>query len=202
MLAASTGRSCSMCGVWSNPYVVSGAVTFSYLAFYTAYDKTEQRIIPSLFVDLMLIRKGWDWTLKELNKAISLSGMTLMLMSFLPEMKSSQKDLLWISMNMLWGHSVYSFYKFYQFDPRKVMSDKWIKTLSVWLGSAGQLALAAGYWGQISPSALVASATTLSIAHFWTMEVDYKYKLQVRPYAYLPFPLAAWALYKYFIPGK
>ena len=147
------------------------------------------------------MRKGWDWTLKELNKAISLSGMTLMLMSFLPEMKGTaedKKNLLWISMNMLWGHSVYSMYKFYQFDLRKVLSDKWIKTLSFFLGSAGQLALAAGYWGKISSDMLVGAVTTLSIAHFWTMEVDYKYKLQVRPYAYLPFPLAAWALYSYF----
>ena len=177
--------------------MVSGAVTFSYLAFYTAYDKAESRFIPSLLLDLVLVRKGWDWTLKELNKAISLSGMTVMLMSFLPDTQHP-RDLLWISMNMLWGHSVYSFYKFYQCDLRKVLADKWIKTLSVCLGAAGQLALAAGYWGQIDTNALVLSTTTLSIAHFWTMEVDYKYKLQVRPYAYLPFPLAAWALYRYF----
>ena len=29
------------------------------------------------------------------------------------------------------------------------------------------------------------------IAHFYTMEIDYKFNLGVRPYAYLPFPLAA-----------
>ena len=101
-------------------------------------------------------------------------------------------------MNMLWVHSVYSLYKFYKFDPRKILSDKWMKQLSVGLGIAGQAALSLGYFGYIDYNALLLSATTLSIAHFWTMEVDYKYKLQVRPYAYLPFPLAGYALYNYF----
>jgi hypothetical protein len=27
------------------------------------------------------------------------------------------------------------------------------------------------------------------------MEIDYKYVLQVRPFAYLPFPLAAYVIY-------
>ena len=41
-------------------------------------------------------------------------------------------------------------------------------------------------------------AVVFSIGHFWTMEVDFKYKLQVRPYAYLPFPLALLVLYYLF----
>jgi hypothetical protein len=89
-------------------------------------------------------------------------------------------------------------YKFYQFSPKKIFSDKDMKKLSVLLGTGGQAVLALGYWGYIDYSTLLVSATTLSIAHFWTMEVDYKYKLQVRPYAYLPFPLAGLALWYHF----
>lgn len=185
-----------------NPYVISGGVTVAYLAFYTAYDKTEKRLIPSLFLDVFTFKRGSDWTLKEWNKAISLSGMTTMLLSFLPEAKDMSNDLLWISMNMLWAHSIYSYYKWYSFNPMKVLSDKWIKQVSVLLGSLGQLALAAGYWGEINYKTLLLSATTLSIGHFWTMEVDYKYNLQVRPFAYLPFPLAGWAVYKHLFDSK
>jgi hypothetical protein len=195
---------CSACSavtsVLRDPYVLSSSVALSYLLLYTGYDKAEQAIVPSLWVDLFLVRKGWDWTLKELNKAISLSGLTCMLMAFLPEFEPIQRDLLWISMNKLWIHSLYSYYKFYDLSLVKVWKDKAIKTLSVVLGAAGQLALSLGYWGQITPSSLLLSATTLGIGHFWTMEVDYKYKLQVRPYAYLPFPLGGYALYKYFTP--
>lgn len=100
-----------------------------------------------------------------------------------------------VSMNLLWYHSNYSIYKFYQFKIDKLRKEKPIKQLSVAFGALGQTALLAGFTGKISYPAMILSASTLSIAHFWTMEVDYKYRLQVRPYAYLPFPLAAAAIY-------
>ena len=181
-----------------NPLAFSGAVTTSYFLFYTAYDKTKKTLVIGNLQDLVLARRGWDWTLVELNKAISLSGLTIMLTSFLPQFAKKSKDLLWISMNMLWAHSIYSMYKFYQFDIRKVIADKWMKRLSILLGVGGQAVLSLGYWGFIDYNTLLLSASTLSIAHFWTMEVDFKYQLQVRPYAYLPFPLAAYTLYNYF----
>lgn len=89
-------------------------------------------------------------------------------------------------------------YKWYGFNPSKIWKDKTIKQLSIVLGSAGQLALSAGYWGFISEPMLVLTSAVLGIGHFWTMEIDYKYVLQVRPYAYLPFPLAIASLYLYF----
>lgn len=181
-----------------DPYVLSTAVTASYLVLYTGYDKVSATLVPSNWLDLVLLRRGTDWTLKELNKAVSLSGLTCMLLSFLPELQPMSNDLLWISMNYLWVHSLYSMYSFYDCNPLKVLKDKSIKQLSVALGTAGQIALSLGYWGKITSGALVLSATTLGIGHFWTMEVDYKYKLQVRPYAYLPFPLAGWAVYRFF----
>ena len=72
---------------------------------------------------------------------------------------------------------------------------------SVIMGVAGQLALSAGYWGYISEAQLVAASVILGVGHFYTMELDYKYVLQVRPYAYLPFPLSVATLYSYFF-GK
>lgn len=178
-----------------NPFFISSSITASYFLFYTAYDKSKKKLVFSNLVDLFFFRKGLDWTLVELNKALSLSGLTTMLISFLPNVEKKNKDsLLWISMNLLWAHSVYSFYKFYSFNPKRLLKEKTIKRLSVAFGSLGQLILSLGYFGQISYLNLILSATTLGIAHFWTMEVDYKYKLQVRPYAYIPFPLAGLAI--------
>ncbi len=179
----------------TNPVAFSGSVTASYILFYTAYDKAKKTLVADNLLDLIFVRRGLDWTLVELNKALSLAGLTIMISSFLPQFVQKKKELLWISMNMLWIHSVYSFYKFYQFSPKKVVNEKWMKKTSVILGTAGQLALSLGYWGYIDYNTLLVSATTLSFAHFWTMEVDFKYKLQVRPYAYLPFPLAGLALW-------
>ena len=38
--------------------------------------------------------------------------------------------------------------------------------------------------------ALILSSTLLGLGHFYSMEIDFKGVLQVRPYAYLPFGLA------------
>lgn len=180
-----------------NPYILGGSVAASYLAFYTAFDKKTKTLQLSNVIDLFLCRRGLDWSLVEANKALSLSGLTTMMIAFLPEFERSRKELLWMSMLTLWGHSAYSYYKFYQFDYRKVLSEKIVKKGSLLLGAAANFALAAGYFEQLSVAVLAVSTTVLGVAHFYTMEIDYKYVLQVRPFAYLPFPLAGWVIYKY-----
>ena len=94
-----------------NAYVVSGLVTGSYFSFYTAYDKTKKVLVLQNLIDLVTLNRGLDWTLVEINKAISLSGLTTLLLGFLPHFKDQSKELIWISMNLLWTHSIYSFYK-------------------------------------------------------------------------------------------
>jgi len=175
--------------VLSNPYLLGGSITASYVLFYTAYDKKTKLLTSTNLVDFFLFRRGVDWTLVEANKAISLSGLTMLLVSFLPQYTAIHKELLELSMYTLWVHSAYSYYKFYQLDVRKVFSDKVMKRLSIALGVLGQLAVSAGYWNQIPFLALSSASTALGLAHFYTMEIDYKYVLQVRPFAYLPFPL-------------
>ena len=154
-------------------YSIAAAVTLSYITFYTAYDKSKKTLVLKNLTDLVTLNRGVDWTLVECNKALSLAGMTAMLMSFLPRFEKQSRGLLWVSMIMLWTHSAYSMYKFYGYKLSKIMSDKAIKQLSIGFGVAGQLALSAGYAGYISPAALVYSASALSVGHFWTMEVSW-----------------------------
>eukprot|EP01033_Poteriospumella_lacustris_P010634 gene10634-7566_t len=185
-----------------NPYTLSAGITLSYIAFYTAYDKASKSLNGELLKDFFFVRRGYDWTLKEANKVISLSGLTSLLLAFTPEFHHVQKDLLYASMGLLWTHSIYSFYSFYDFSLKKVWNDKLLKPLSVALGAAGHLLLSYSFFGKIDDAVLAVSTTALSIAHFWTMEVDYKYKLQVRPFAYLPFPLSIYAIYRALTPSK
>ena len=159
----------------TNPYVLSSAVSLSYVIFYTGYDKANKSFAPINILDLILARRGIDWTLVEINKALSLSALTTMLISFLPSgvvgwsTENDQRTVLWISMNMLWVHAVYSSYKFYGFSPKRLLSDKAIKRLSIALGSLGNLALVAGFFGAVSKEALILTGTVLGISHFWTM---------------------------------
>jgi len=174
--------------------LTSVLIVASFLLFYTAYDKITKSYRINLLLDVLLGNKGLDFTLVELNKALSLSAMTIMMVSFLPLFQAVKYNLLWISMNLLWIHSGYSFYKFYQLSLKKLFDDKKIKILSIVFGGLGQMSLSLGFFGMISYSSLVPFATILGIAHFWTMEVDYKYRLQVRPYAYIVFPIAIYTL--------
>lgn len=185
-----------------NPFALSAGITLSYIAFYTAYDKASKTLKLELLKDFFLLRRGTNWTLKEANKAISLSGLTSLLLAFLPEFRHIKKDLLYASAGLLWTHSVYSFYDFYGFSLKKVWNDKLLKPLSVVFGAAGHLILSYSFLGEINDTALAVTTTALSMAHFWTMEVDYKYDLQVRPFAYLPFPLAAYTIYRALFPSS
>ena len=171
-------------------YAITGLVTVSYFGLYTGYDKKTKKLKPSNLKDLVTLNRGLDWTLVECNKAISLSGLTVFLAAFMPPFEAQGKELLFQGMSMLWAHTAYSLYKFYGYSLKKLMKEKRVKQISVALGTAGQLALSAGYWGYISKEALVLGSTVLGVSHFYTMEIDYKGVLQVRPYAYLPFVLA------------
>jgi hypothetical protein len=185
--------------VLSNPFLLGGSITASYVLLYTAYDKKTRQLSSTNLVDFFLCRRGLDWTLVEANKAISLSGLTILMASFLPQCSAIHKELLGLSMYTLWAHSVYSYYKFYQLDIRKVINDKAMKQLSIALGVLGQLSVSAGYFNQIPFLALSSASTALGLAHFYTMEIDYKYVLQVRPFAYLPFPLGVLVGYYLFV---
>ena len=186
-----------------SPLLISLSTTSAYFLFYSAYNKTSKSIDFPLLLDVLLCRRGVDWSLKEINKVISLSGLTTLLLTFIPEFDnycSNTRDLFFLSMNLLWIHSSYSFYKFYGANLRNVMNEKWMKRLSVWLGSVGQVVLALGYFEKLEWQNVAFLATVLGIGHFYTMEIDFKYQLQVRPFAYLPFPLGVVSLYRYFFP--
>ena len=144
----------------------------------------------SNLMDLFTFRRGLDWTLVEMNKAISLAGLTGFILAFVPAFKADSREMIFVSMNLLWIHGAYSVYKFYSFSLKRFQAEKPIKQLSVALAVAGQLVLSGGYFGFLSYPTLLYGGIVLGMAHFWTMEVDYKYVLQVRPFAYLPFILA------------
>ena len=184
---------------------ITAANLASYLLLYTMYSKTSKTLEPSMLLDVLLARKGVDHTLVELNKAISLAGLTNVIIA-LAVSASLRSALLFYSLALLWTHSAYSTYKYYgaQHIPRletwpntlkELRSDEakerlmGIKKVSLVFGSLGQILIGLTSW----PAAGVAA----SIAHFYSMELDFKLRLGVRPYAYLPFVLAPLAIAYY-----
>ena len=96
-----------------NPVLITTLTTASYLLGYTAFSKSEKKLKPSLLVDVLAVRKSLDHTLVELNKAISLSGLTVLTLAYCPGFDIHSRDLVWHSMVLLWTHAVYSSFKFY-----------------------------------------------------------------------------------------
>lgn len=172
-------------------------VFISYIALYTAYDKKSKSLKPSLLVTILLLRGdgGLSHSLKELNKAISLAGFTVMLLSFANMEGYDHSELLQISLITLTVHSFYSFYEFYGFSVDAVLKDKLLKPTSIVLAILCQSLLYFAYFSEAVPySVLALEASILGLLHFWTYEVDYKYVLQIRPYAFLPFLIGGYVL--------
>jgi hypothetical protein len=173
--------------------VVSSAVLAAYLGFYTSFNKITKRLEPALLVDVLLVRRSLDHTLVELNKAISLVGLTNVCLAFLPFLESLRWGLLLHAMVLLSVHSGYSVFKYYgsnlmppvgrfrhlrlpKFGAEGVES---MKLAALLLGGTGQLVLAAGYLQLLSTFTFCVSAVLLGIGHFYTMEVDFRGVLQV-----------------------
>ena len=67
----------------------------SYLLFYTMYSKVEKTLVPSQLVEIMTLQKGMDKFLVEMNKALSLAGLTTLCLAFCPGVnKSLQSELI------------------------------------------------------------------------------------------------------------
>lgn len=206
--------------------LVSVAVFVSYLLFYTAYSKQDKNLQVGLLVKVVTCRDGLDASLVELNKAISLAGLTVLAFAFIlpPWLNSEasegaslalQKKMCWHAFVMLELHACYSSIKFYGSKHIPDLSD-WkrssfasdmrqkktfmtgVKKLSIILGAAGQIALIVGCFELMHNFMRLTFflSVALGTAHFYSMEIDFKGKLQVRPFAFLPFPLAAIALFK------
>jgi len=81
------------------------------LVFYTAYSKQTKRLDMSLLLDVLFFRRGLDHTLVELNKVISLVGLSMFLIGFAAFAWWDRRKgiaLLAQATLLLWTHSLYS----------------------------------------------------------------------------------------------
>mmetsp|Transcript_4868 Transcript_4868/g.10730 ORF Transcript_4868/g.10730 Transcript_4868/m.10730 type:complete len:215 (-) Transcript_4868:227-871(-) len=195
----------------SPPLAITLGVNASFLAFYTGYSKAEKAYKPSLVWEVFTLKKGLNHTLVELNKEISLSGLATLAIAFLPRCEPHRKELVYNAMGMLSAHTLYSTWKYYGGKNIPSLSEWWatstigdlmdkktimrgVKRASVILGLLSQGLL----WGdylKVSPgtkSALIGgSALVTGTAHFYLMELDFKWILQVRPFTFGIFPVCA-----------
>lgn len=165
----------------------------AYLLFYTMYDKTTKTLVPANLLEVLLVTHSKRKTSKELNKVISLSGASLLFMAFIPIFNRESYQILIIAYFHLEVHAIYSLYEYFDI----ITGNKRYKQLSLIFGVVGQLLLGGWFWNYILQKTLVYSII-FGILHFYFMEIDHKFILRVRPFAYIVFPLAILGLYNGF----
>ena len=144
---------------------------------------------------------------------MALTSVTLVSIAFLPGFGEYLRfDLLVSAIIHILVHLVYSAYRYYgtpnidyiskfpkilgQLTSAEVRKrGKGIKKMSIILGICATLAVIATLMGWISSfKAACLLCVGLGMSHFYFMEIDTKFELQVRPFALLTFPLAFIAL--------
>eukprot|EP00122_Pirum_gemmata_P008769 Pgem_evm1s8090 len=65
-----------------NGIILNAVILMLNLALYTAYSKSTKKVNAGSLLDVLLFRKGVDFTLVELNKIAALGGLTLLSISY------------------------------------------------------------------------------------------------------------------------
>lgn len=174
---------------------------------YTGYSKQTKQLSAPQLLDVLLARKGILHSAVELNKVISLVALMLLGISqsslFLKLLHCHITDILELSVGLVVAHSVFS--SVYFGSQRSASNDlamakaAWqtikqgptrkrmdlLRAASIVLGAISSALLLAALGSLLLGWLFLQLAAWVAVLHFWTMEVDFKMQLQVRPAAYI-----------------
>ena len=171
---------------------ITALTSLAYLTFYTPYCAKTKSLSFTLLQDVVLVRRGAEFTLTELNRLISLTGITLIGLAFAPRFEVERAGLLRHAHALLWAHTVYSVCKCCVTGSIKSLGGVRgivpIKVLSLILGAAAQLVLWRSYSGSVEWEQLLGGLFTLvaGAAHQYTMAIDKKGVARMRPFGHAP----------------
>ena len=191
-------------------------VHIMYLVFYTGFDKKTKSLNWSQLLDVLAFRRSVEFTVKETNKVLALAGLTCIAYSVI----SVDRFMLLIAAIELIIHGLYSSYAFYGSNNIPPISDWSIsktrqeitsvskkerllstRKLSIICSVISSIILETWLLGYVDWTPLVINSfLSLSVIHFYTMEIDFRGKLHVRPFGFLAFivPILAIAMSTYY----
>jgi len=123
---------------------------------------------------------------------ISLAGLTLLGLAFVPGFEIQSPRLIKAAVVMLWAHTLYSDISIYKMDLRYIFFHN-PKRFAVMLGSASHAILLCFLFGYLPVVAALYGGLGLGVLHFILMESKGG-GMQVRPFAYLSLVVAGVAL--------
>ena len=121
------------------PIAITATIIVSFLIFYTGYSKAEKRMAPSGIFKVLFFTSGINHTMDQVNKLISLAGLTQLGLVFLvPQIEkyypnpyftaiiNGKSPLIWHALIELMIHAVLSLIVKYKWNPIKIYTTpKW-----------------------------------------------------------------------------
>jgi hypothetical protein len=172
------------------PTVWTLLIVSFYTITYSLYSKSSKAYSSELAFDLVLLRKGVKWSLKEFNKVLGLAGLTEILLGIGGYPRSLDSNTVMVhALFLILLHATLSLTLIYNLSMNALLDQWWLKQFSIMAGLVSWGSLLFYVFWHSEKTVLGFSAVT-GILHFWTMEVDRSFTLHVRPAGYIPFLLA------------
>ena len=176
---------------------VMALTSVAYLTFYTTHCEKTKSFSLTLLQDVVLVRRSLEFTLTELDRIISLTGITLIGFAFWPYFEVHRTSLLRHAHALLWAHTVYTVCKCCVTGRIKSLGGVRgivpLKVASLVFGAAAQLALWRTHSSFVEVNQLVGGlfALVAGAAHQYSMAVDKRGICCIRPFGYAPL-IVAW----------
>eukprot|EP01084_Bolivina_argentea_P198235 339517_1 len=164
-----------------SPWILSSSCMASYFLLYSCYDKQKKQLRIKKLKQIFGL-KNVQYSLNEINKVLSLTGLTLLSLSFIPKNKLNKINVAYNaskirehSLYLLTIHGSYSLYTFF---------DRYFgaKQFAMFFGSCSLTSLWL-YKLEYLPSKYSIMPLMIGTIHFYTMETKPN-GLQIRPYGY------------------
>lgn len=169
----------------------------------TGYEWVNKEWRLGRIIDVLTFGRGSDFTLVELNKVLSTSSLTILLLSWLPAFSGKNKELMFLSMVCNAIHTVYSMNKYFGLSIKRILDSRGDMKLSLVAGIAANVCIALGYYGKLQQHHLMLASVFGGTLHYFFMKnAQGGGRLNIKPFAYIPLILFANVVYYQFKSGN
>jgi hypothetical protein len=183
--AACCGAAGACCAVFQTAAGTTAAVLAASVVGYTAWEAPTAFNAGAL-TDMLTLRKGVLHAAQLLNKAVSVAGLALVALAFLPAFAPLSRELTLHALVLLAAHATFSTIRYYG-TPIVPAIQTWaaaglprpgasgaaaVKVAALFLGGVAQQCLGAGVLQFVSRSVLAYGALSLGAAHFLAERAD------------------------------
>ena len=188
------------CALFESAASTTATVLAASVVTYTSWEAPTTLNVGAL-ADVLTLRKGALHAATVVNKAVSVAGLVLIALAFLPQFASLSAELTFNALVMLGAHAAFSVFRYYG-TPIVPALQTWpqakgataVKVAALFLGGMAQQCLAAGYLQFVSRAVVAYGALNLGLAHFVAERADNAGAMRVPPAGIAAMALAVAAL--------